>query len=67
MNDRRPSLGQDSKGSILKELKEDIFIYFFDWIKNIFEDSRFPFFFYIWFLQQLGYTPLWIYPMELSN
>lgn len=40
-----------SKGSILKELKEDIFIYFFDWIKNIFEDSRFPFFFYIWFLQ----------------
>lgn len=30
MNDRRPSLGQDSKGSILKELKEYIFIYFFD-------------------------------------
>lgn len=43
------------------------FFFFFDWIKNIFfEDSRSSSF-YIWFFQQLGYTPLWIYSMELSN
>lgn len=43
------------------------YFFFFDWIKNIFfEDSRSSSF-YIWFFQQLGYTALWIYSMELSN
>ena len=43
----------EKSGLILKELKENIFIYFFDWKTSLplFEDSRFPFFFYIWFLQ----------------
>lgn len=50
----------EKSGLILKELKENIFIYFFDWKTSLplFEDSRFPFFFYIWFLQQLGYLDL---------
>ena len=37
----------EKSGLILKELKENIFIYFFDWKTSLplFEDSRFPFFF----------------------